>query len=112
MTPTAYYPTPGYAQPTISTNPSNSNNGLVWVQGEGGAKSYLVAPNTTVLLMDSESQKFYIKSADNSGMPMPLRTFEYKEVGAAEQIPVDKYVTKEELDRRLAELVRKDESAL
>lgn len=110
MTPTGYYPTPAYAQPAISTN--QPNNGLIWVQGEGGAKSYLLAPNTTVLLMDSESQKFYIKSADNSGMPMPLRTFEYKEVGAAEPINVDKYVTKEELDRRLAELVKKDEPAL
>ena len=62
--------------------------------------------------MDSESQKFYIKSADNSGMPMPLRTFEYKEVGGAEPINTEMYVTKDELERRFAELkaeVTKDE---
>ena len=56
-----------------------NNNGLIWVQGETGAKSYLVAPNTTVMLMDSESQRFFLKSSDASGMPQPLRIFEYHE---------------------------------
>lgn len=56
-----------------------SNNGLIWVQGEAGAKSYLVPPNSTVMLMDSENQRFYLKSTDASGMPMPLRIFEYTE---------------------------------
>ena len=55
------------------------NQGLLWVQGEAGAKSFLVAPGASVLLMDSEATKFYIKSADNAGMPN-MRTFEYKEV--------------------------------
>jgi len=61
---------------TMQTN----TNSIIWVQGETGAKSYPVAPNTTILLMDSESKKFYIKSADNSGMPLPLRTFDYTEI--------------------------------
>ena len=55
------------------------NQGLLWVSGEVGAKSYLVAPNSTVLLMDSDSSRFYLKSADNAGMPS-LRIFEYTEV--------------------------------
>lgn len=55
------------------------NQGLLWVSGEVGAKSYLVAPNSTVLLMDSDSSRFYLKSADNAGMPN-LRVFEYNEV--------------------------------
>ena len=45
------------------------NNGPLWVQGEAGAKSYLVAPNNTVVLFDSESQTIFLKSADASGMP-------------------------------------------
>lgn len=79
------------------------NQGLLWVQGEAGAKSYLVAPNTTVLLMDSEGSRFYLKSTDNAGMPN-LRTFEYKEIlprsAQSEQPPSDnlddKYVTRTE----------------
>lgn len=45
------------------------NGGMIWVSGEAGAKAYLVAPNTTVQLWDSEAQVVYLKSADASGMP-------------------------------------------
>lgn len=55
--------------------PVQSNN-IIWVTGEAGAKSYLVAPNTTVQLWDSESQTIYLKSADASGMPS-MKTLEY-----------------------------------
>lgn len=54
------------------------NQGILWVQGEAGAKSYLVAPGATVLLMDSDDCVFYLKSADTSGIPS-LRTFKYTE---------------------------------
>lgn len=56
----------------------NVNQGILWVQGEAGAKSYLVAPGATVLLMDSDDCVFYLKSADTSGIPS-LRTFKYTE---------------------------------
>ena len=52
------------------------NNNIIWVQGEAGAKSYLVAPNTTVQLWDSERQTIYLKSADASGMPS-IKTLDY-----------------------------------
>ena len=60
---------PPMAQPAMPQ--PQSGNGLIWVQGEAGAKSYLVAANSTVMLMDSEADVFYLKSADASGMPMP-----------------------------------------
>ena len=68
---------PPTAPPTTQPMAQQGNNGLIWVQGEAGAKSYLVAPGNTVMLMDSEGERFYLKSADASGMPMPLRIFEY-----------------------------------
>lgn len=82
------------------------NNGLNWVQGEAGAKSYIVAPNTTVLLMDSENQRFYLKSSDASGMPLPLRIFEYTEKAqnapktapSASVMDLSCYATKAELE--------------
>lgn len=84
------------------------NQGLLWVSGEVGAKSYLVAPNSTVLLMDSDTQRFYLKSADNAGMPS-LRIFEYSEVtnipqnapqapNLDENVLNDKFVTREEYE--------------
>lgn len=58
-----------YQQPTYQPQmPQNQpNSAMIWVQGESGAKSYLVAPNTTVVLFDSESQTIYLKSADATG---------------------------------------------
>ncbi len=64
-------------------NQQAGQNSIIWIQGEQAAKSYMVAPNTTVLLMDSESQRFYLKSSDASGMPQPLRVFEYTETTQA-----------------------------
>ena len=79
--PVSYQP---YYQPTYQTatmanqqnNQQQQNSGIIWVQGEAGAKSYLVAPNTTVQLWDSENQVIYLKSADASGMPS-MKTLEY-----------------------------------
>ena len=56
--------------------------GILWVQGEACAKSFLVAPGNTVQLMDSEATRFYIKTTGPDGMPHPLRIFEYREVTA------------------------------
>ena len=69
----------GYVPQIPAQNQQNNQGGLNWVQGIEAAKSYMVAPNTTVLLMDSESQRFYLKTSDSSGMPLPLRVFEYTE---------------------------------
>ena len=69
--------TPMFQPP--QTRPDQS--GINWVQGEAGAKSWFVTPGSTVLLMDSETQRFYLKMADPSGVPT-MRTFEYTEVGA------------------------------
>lgn len=64
----------------INTLNSQSSNGIIWVQGEAGAKAYPVNAGNSVLLMDSETDCFYIKSTDASGMPMPLRAFQYSEI--------------------------------
>ena len=101
----AYNYYPYAAQNYMPQNQQNQNNSLIWVQGENGAKAYLVAPNTTALLMDSEGDRFYLKTADSSGIPMPLRVFEFREVSAATQaaksVAVGEtctYVTKSEFD--------------
>lgn len=82
--------------------PTQNTNGIIWVQGEAGAKSYLVAPNTTVQLWDSESQRIYLKSADASGMPS-MKVLDYT-IQCGANAPVSapdaaaQYATKEELE--------------
>lgn len=60
---------------------------IIWVQGEEGSKAYMVAAGNSVLLMDSENSTFYIKSTDASGMPQPLRVFDYSERTASQKQP-------------------------
>lgn len=77
------------------------NNGIIWVQGEAGAKSYLVAPNTTVQLWDSESQVIYLKSADASGMPsIKILDYTIRDSAPQHQAPISNqvdYATKEDV---------------
>ena len=74
------------------------NQGINWVQGENAAKSWYVPAGQTALLMDSEDMKFYLKSADASGIPLPLRTFAYTEVKEAPKGDSTYYITKDEYD--------------
>ena len=79
-------------------------NTVNWVQGEAAARSYPVAPNSSVFLMDYDGDKFYIKSADLSGMPT-FRAFAFTEITQGAQQAktatdgeVHSFVTKEEFD--------------
>lgn len=78
-----------------------AGNGLIWVQGEAGARGYMVAPGQSVLLMDSERQTMYLKSADGAGMPT-MRIYDYTERVAqpqpAQQSAAQSYATREEVD--------------
>ena len=98
------------AQPQLPMQqPRQDANGLIWVQGEAGAKSWFVAPGSTVLLMDSESMRFYMKSADLNGVPA-MRTFEYSEVGTQkpqEAPQTADFVTAEEFQGFRAEVMKR-----
>lgn len=65
------------AAPPPSRNISQ-NGGIVWVNGLEGAKGYIVQPNSSVILMDSERNYFYWKTANESGIPN-MRIFEFQE---------------------------------
>lgn len=103
------YYQPYYQNPAQTPqNQPQSGSGVLWVQGEAGARSWLCAPNTTVLLMDSESERFFLKSTDASGMPLPLRIFDYKERTSQQGTnPVrgGEYVTKAEFEAFKDELL-------
>lgn len=67
-------PNIGMTQQQSQMGQKQSNR--VWVQGEAGAKSFLVAPNSEVELWDSERQSIYIKTADMNGIPSTV-TLDY-----------------------------------
>jgi len=98
---------PAYQAPQFQAQQPAQQGGIIWVQGEAAAKSYLVAPNTTVQLWDVESGVIYIKSADGSGMPS-MKILDYKVRGdapATPAAPAVEYATKDEVNA-LADKVR------
>lgn len=114
-----YYPQQGYAPPLMDnfaqmrapyTPPQQTQGSVIWVQGEAGAKAYMVAAGNNVLLLDSDNPVFYIKSTDQSGMPLPLRIFDYTEraqagkTAPAAQAPQPEYVTRAEFEAAIERL--------
>ena len=80
---------------------------VTWVQGIEGAKAYPVGAGNTMLLMDSETQVMFIKSADQSGIPN-LRVFDYKERTGEEARDMSFYVTRKEFDELVASIKKVD----
>lgn len=101
-----------YAQP----QPTQSTaQGMVFVQpisgGENEAKTYPVAAGATMWLVDYEERCIYVKTMDASGMPLPLRVFEFNEVVRTEPPAIqqsnfnpDEYVRKEEFEEMKKQL--------
>ena len=92
----------------VNHYPYMRSGSRVWVQGEAGAKSYLVAPNSSVDLWDSESHTIFVKSADISGLPsMQVLEYTIKEPRKAQEpVKDDKpiYVSIEEFKALKSEL--------
>ncbi len=91
--------------------PQPQGNGIIWVQGEAGAKSYLVAPNNTVQLWDSENNVIYLKSADSSGMPS-IKVLDYtirengSQTGSNGLKNASDFVTKDEFENFKSEIMK------
>ena len=97
-----------------ATGASASTNNIVWVQGIEGAKAWQLAPNSMVVLLDSEAEgKMYIKVSDNIGMSS-LRIFNYTEelpksnsenVTINNDLDLSQYVKKDELISIIKEVI-------
>lgn len=83
---------------------------MIWVQGEAGAKSYLIAAGNTVPLWDSETQTIYLKTVDASGVPS-MRVLDYMERAQTPATPIpaaknpgEEFVTRKEFEELAAKL--------
>lgn len=96
-------------QPQMPNN--NRDNDFIWVTGKAGADAYNVAPNSRVILWDSDAQVVYIKSADAMGRPsMQILDYTIRQNDVAKANPLQgnapqtEYVTRAELEERLRQL--------
>ena len=80
--------------------PQQAAPSINFVNGEQAAREWMVTPGSTVFLMDNNGSSFYLKSVDASGMPQPLRIFDFTERAAAPQkapeVAGNNFVTREE----------------
>lgn len=111
-----YYPTyqpmnmQANYQPQIQPQQQPVTDDRIFVQGEVGAKAYLIAPNATVTLWDSEAQVIYIKSNLNGIPSMQRLTYSYAEAPKApDPVNMGDYVTRQEFEKRISELMHKEE---
>lgn len=99
----AYYPQSQQAVPQQMQMQQQTQqyNSKIYVQGDAGAKSYLVAPGNTVILWDSEAPVFYEKSADYSGVPHIRRAFySYEDTvpQTKQNLAVSEFATKNDVE--------------
>ena len=74
----------GYPQPQQYQQYQQNNSVIVVpVQGEQGASMYPVAAGNTVLLMDFNLKKFWLKATDINGLPAKFAAFDFTEVKPA-----------------------------
>lgn len=83
-------------------------------------KSFAMGPNQKAFLFNTEENNFGIKSTDANGMPYPLEIFRYERdtadprpqqvQPASSVIDTSVFVTREELEARIASILRSFES--
>ena len=104
---------------SISQPPQQASNNIVWVKGKENARSMQLPPNSTVVLLDSEVGKFYIKTTADIGLGK-LRIFSYTqqpdidaetEIKSNTSLDLSNYVTKNEFQQAIKE-IRKYEQSL
>ena len=102
-----------YMPYTPPAQPQQPDTSIIWVQGESGAKAYPVQNGKSVVLFDSESEHFFIKTADQSGMPQPLRIFSYSETSENEMknpgIDTSQFITREEFEEVIEKIKRQNQ---
>ena len=103
--------------PTTQQQQQSYQNNIIWVKGKENARSMQIPPNSTVILLDSEVGKFYIKTTDDIGLGK-LRVFSYVEepdndsVNTSSSVPnidLSNYVTKTELEEIVKEIKNSNE---
>jgi len=102
----------GYPIPSAARQPVTQQGGINWVQGEAGANAAFVPFGQTAVFFDSNSDRFWLKTVDPTGRPMPLQEFSYSRVVPAQEQPGAHGLSREEvqamIDKALASISKKE----
>lgn len=100
------YSMQNWGQTNQFTQPQNTAQQLIRVNGIEGAKAYQMPPNSTVALFDTNSALMYIKMTDGAGFPT-IRVFPLVEHLATQNNEQNtaEFVTKSEFENFKKELM-------
>lgn len=104
-----YYGTnyPSYSYMTLYPAPSGSQtaqqavNNIIWVTNRQEAESYPISTGSTLLMMERNTNRFYIKSVNQYGVALPLEAYSFTPIEPEpKQESIDKnlFVTKDEFN--------------
>ena len=113
---------PNYQTQSMAMQPNQQNqqsgHGLIWVDGEVGAKAYQMPngwpSNQPIALWDTNDTVIYLKSTNPMGMPNPLQKAHYRLEESKSASPMrsgdaepnmGEYVRKEDMERMKQELM-------
>ena len=88
----------GYSPPQPYQQQQNNNVIVVTVQGESGASMYPVAAGNTVLLIDFNLKKFWLKATDINGLPAKFAAFDFTEVRPTVTTDTTNFVSRNEFE--------------
>jgi len=86
--------------PYQSFIPQPAQQNIQYVNGKQSAETYQMQPNSSVILMDSNLPRFYMKQTDASGVAT-IKSYDFKETEVEKP---KEYVTKEEFEKFKANL--------
>ena len=84
----------------LQTQPQVQSQQIQYVNGKQSAEAYQMPINSSVILMDSNLPRFYLKQTDASGT-VTIKAYDFKE--AEDEKPIE-YVTKQEFEKFKANL--------
>ena len=87
-----------YYQPNRYQPPQD----IQFVNGKSSAESFMMPPNSRMILMDSELPRFYLKEVDATGM-YRVSVYEFQEIKEIEPVSGD-YITRQEFEELKAML--------
>lgn len=105
-----------YTPPPAPQQPQAVQSNVIGVDGEIGAKAYMVPPGMTgpIALWDTNDNVIYLRTYNAAGMPNPLRKLRYVEEemtpnlpmgqSGASQVDTSKFVTKEDFEQLRQEI--------
>ena len=93
----------------MQQQPQKPENNIIRVTGPESAKAYPLGRDSAIVLFDAKNPIFYLKTTDDGGFPLPLRTFRFEEIIEQPPEPIDtsNFATKsdlEDLEKNISEL--------